>query len=142
MTIDIEWAELDRLQASMAADTPLYVLNLLRFRLHADYPAGVTPVGESGRDAYFNGYVPAFGAVARAQGVTGVRPIWIGEVAAGIAVAPGERWDAVAIVEYPNLASFRQIVESEAYRATAEPMRRAALEEWRLIGQTKMEMPA
>ena len=142
MTINIDMIELERLEASMAADTPLYVLNLLRFRTRAEYPSGVVPVGESGREAYFNGYVPAFGAVAQAQGVKGVKPIWIGTVAAGIATMPGERWDAVAIIEYPNVTNFRQIVDTDAYRATAEPMRRAALEEWRLIGQTKLEMPA
>ena len=141
MTIEIDMAELERLEACMAVDTPLYVLNLLRFRARAEYPVGVVPVGESGREAYFNGYVPAFGAVAHAQGVTGVKPIWIGTVAAAIATPRGERWDAVAIIEYPNVASFRLVVDTEAYRATAEPMRRAALEEWRLIGQTSMEMP-
>lgn len=142
MTIEIDMAELERLEAGMAADAPLYVLNLLRFRPRAEYPAGAASVGASGQEAYFNGYVPAFGTVAKAQGVTGVTPIWIGAVVAGIAVAPGEHWDAVAIIHYPKVANFRQIVDTDAYRTTAEPMRRAALEEWRLIGQTRMELPA
>ena len=82
------------------ADTPIHVLNLLRFRTEAKYPDSVTLVGKTGREAYFNGYVPAFGEIARKQGIVGVKPVWICAVAGGIACLPGERWDAVAIIEY------------------------------------------
>ena len=141
MTVDIDMAEVERLEATVEADAPVFVLNLLRFRETAEYPAGVAPVGGTGREAYFNGYLPAFGAIAAELGVVGIKPVWIGGVAGAIVGAPDERWDAVAIVEYPRMTSFRQIVGTDAYRTRAEPMRRAALAEWRLIAQTKMAMP-
>ena len=142
MAFDIDVTELVRLEATFTAGTPLYVLNLLRFRTNAEYPEGIAPVGETGREAYFNGYAPAFRAVARDRGVVGVKPVWIGSVAASIVGAPGEQWDAVAIIEYPSVAHFRQVVDTDDYRVRAEPMRKAALADWRLIAQARMDMPA
>jgi hypothetical protein len=132
---------LARLEAAFPADIPLYVLNLLRFRSEANYPDGVASVGKSGREAYFNGYVPAFREIAQARGVSGVKPVWIGAVAGAIAGSPGEHWDLVAIIEYPSVLNFRQIVDTDIYRAKAEPMRKAALEDWRLFAQTRMDFP-
>lgn len=142
MAIDIDMTAVRDLEATLESSREIYVLNLLRFRVRAVYPEGMASVGETGREAYFNGYVPAFGSVATDRGVTGVKPVWIGNVAALFAVAAPERWDAIAIVEYPSVAAFLRIVDSDAYRSHAEPMRKAALEEWRLIAQTRMEMPA
>jgi hypothetical protein len=142
MRIDIDMAELARLEAAFPAETPLYVLNLLRFRTEANYPDGVASVGKTGREAYFRGYGPAFREVAQTRGVTGVKPIWVGAVAGIIAGAPGEQWEAVAIIEYPSVLNFRQVVDTDLYRAKAEPMRKAALEDWRLIAQTRMDLPA
>jgi uncharacterized protein (DUF1330 family) len=141
MVIDVNVNELTRLEGSFPAGERLYVLNLLRFRASAEYPAGVTPVGASGQEAYFKGYLPAFGRIAAAMGITGVKPVWVGAVRGVIAGAAGEEWHAIAIVEYPSVATFRRIAESAEYARTAEPMRRAALEDWRLIAHSKMEMP-
>lgn len=142
MTIEIDLSAVRDLEARLGCDCPIYILNLLRFRARAAYAEGFSSAGETGREAYFNGYVPAFAAVKANQGVTGVQPVWIGSVAAPFAVPAGEQWDAVAIVEYPSVAIFLQIVDSDAYRAHAEPMRKAALQDWRLIAQTRMQMPA
>ena len=142
MAIDIDLAAARDLEVRLERDRPIYILNLLRFRARAAYAEGIASVGETGREAYFNGYVPAFAAVKANQGVTGVQPVWIGSVAARLAAPASEQWDAVAIVEYPSVAIFLQIVGSDAYRAQAEPMRKAALEDWRLIAQTRMEVPA
>jgi hypothetical protein len=141
MAIEIDVNELARLEAEFPAGTPLYVLNLLSFRASARYPDGVTPVGPTGQDAYFKGYLPAFGRIAAAKGITDVKPVWIGSVRGIIAGAAEDRWHAIAIVEYPSVATFRAIAESADYARTAEPMRRAALEDWRLIAHSKMEMP-
>lgn len=142
MSNDIDLTIARQLKATLEADQPIHVLNLLRFRSVAQCGDGTASVGSTGREAYFNGYVPAFGAVAQERGVAGVKPIWIGDVAAAFVAAPGERWDLVAIIEYPSVDAFLRIVDSDAYRAKAEPLRRAAVEEWRLIAQIKAELPA
>jgi hypothetical protein len=141
MAIDIDVAELARLESTFPDETRLYVLNLLRFRALARYPDGMTPVGATGQEAYFKGYLPAFGRIAAAKGITEVKPVWIGSVRGIIAGAAEDKWHAIAIVEYPSVATFRQIAESAEYAGTAEPFRSAALEDWRLIAHTKMEMP-
>ena len=131
----------DALRAAAAAGAtgqPVYMLNLLRYNERAAYDgdAGFEPC--SGREAYFQRYVPAFGALA--QG-TGIKPFWIGKVLAGVVAPADERWDDVAIVEYPSFDAFRTLVESEAYKRTADPHRTAALADWRLIAIRQADLP-
>ena len=131
----------DALQAAASAGAtgrPIFMLNLLRYNERATYgdDAGFEPC--SGREAYFQRYVPAFGELA--QGV-GIKPFWIGHVLAGIVAPADERWDDVAIVEYPSFEAFRTLVESEAYKAKADPHRAAALADWRLIATSKADLP-
>lgn len=60
---------------------------------------------------------------------------------ARLVAPPDEQWDDIAIVEYPNFAAFRRVVESSDYKTEATPHRKAALEDWRLIATTRMELP-
>ncbi len=116
---------------------PIFMVNLLHYNERAEYGDGAfAPC--SGRDAYFRRYVPAFGELAKG---TGIKPFWVGNALAGIVAPADERWDDVAIVEYPSFEAFRTLVESEAYRAKADPHRKAALADWRLIATTKMDLP-
>ena len=116
---------------------PLFMVNLLRYNAQADYQGGgFAPC--SGREAYFTRYVPAFSEVAEG---TGIKPFWVGNALAGIVGPADEAWDDVAIVEYPSFDAFRTLVESEAYKVKADPHRRAALADWRLIATGKMDMP-
>lgn len=117
---------------------PIFMVNLLRYNEQADYAgrAGFAPC--SGREAYFQRYVPAFSEVAEG---TGIKPVWVGSVLAGIVVPADERWDDVAIVEYPSFEAFRTLVESDAYKAKADPHRSAALADWRLIATSKADLP-
>jgi hypothetical protein len=79
--------------------------------------------------------VPAFRTLA-APG--GVKVFWLGAVLSGVVAPAGERWDDIGIVEYPAFAAFQRIVESPDYRAQAEPHRKAALADWRLIATTRL----
>ena len=131
----------DALRAAAAVGAtgqPVFMLNLLRYNERATYGdnSGFEPC--SGRDAYFQRYVPAFGALAEG---TGIKPVWIGEVFAGVVAPADERWDNVAVVEYPSFDAFRTLVESEAYKAKAHPHRMAALADWRLIASSKAGLP-
>jgi len=124
-------------EQSFPADTPVYMVNLLRYKEHADYDnaAGTSPC--SGREVYFQRYAGWFRKIAADKGV---KVLFLGSVSAGIAVPEGEQWDDIVIVEYPSYATFRQIVESEEYLADAAPHRKATLEDWRLIATNRIEL--
>ena len=121
-----------------ASGQPIFMLNLLRYNDRARYPNGSTLPPCSGREAYFDRYVPAFGALTEG---TGIKPFWIGNVVAGIVAPADEQWNDVAIVEYPDFGAFRALVESDAYKADAAPHRVAALAEWRLIATSPAALP-
>ena len=124
--------------AAASADGAVFMLNLLRYHERAAYPDGAGFEPCSGREAYFGRYVPAFGALADGTGNT---PFWIGTALAGVVAPANERWDDLAIVEYPSFDAFRILVESEAYRTQADPHRAAALADWRLIATRKADLP-
>lgn len=134
---DIDIAALDE-AAQRLGDEPILMVNLLRYRTRADYAAGSERAPCSGREAYFNRYVPAFTEAAKGFDVAAT---WLGTVTAQF-VAPGsEAWDDVAIVRYPGIAAFRSIVNSDAYRDNAGPHRKAALADWRLLVTTPVPLP-
>ena len=123
---------------AIPADSPIYMVNLLRYREQAEYGDSPTAAPCSGREAYFQRYVPAFAKVTAGDGI---RPFWVGNVLAALVAPPGEHWDDVAIVEYPSFAVFQRMIESPTYQSEAEPHRRAALADWRLIPTAKAEVP-
>ena len=115
-------------------NTPFLMLNLLRYRKQADYGDRTEFGPRSGREAYFQGYVPAFSAIAaRSESTKKIRPILLGAVLARLVGPADEPWDDVALVEYPNFEAFRSVVESPEYQRDAAPHRKAALENWRLM---------
>lgn len=124
--------------AASTNDQPIFMLNLLRYNDQTTYAAGSGFAPCSGREAYFQRYVPAFGELAKG---TGIKPFWIGNVFAGVVAPAGERWDDVAIVEYPSFDAFRKLVESDAYKTMANPHRLAALADWRLIATSQADLP-
>lgn len=115
--------------------TPFFMLNLLRYKEHAAYPAGSGHEPCSGRDAYHRGYVAAFTRLAEGMPI---EIAWLGGVLGSLVAPPGERWDELALVGYPSFRIFRRIVESDRYAAEAAPHRIAALEDWRLLATTKL----
>lgn len=119
-------------------DVPVFMLNLLRYREQADYGDRTDVAPSSGREAYHERYVPAFGKIAARVAPDGIRVSWLGSVLARVVGPTDERWDEIAIVEYPNFAAFRRVTESPEYEAQAAPHRRAALEDWRLIATSKV----
>lgn len=122
-------------------DSPFFMVNLLRYKERADYGDRTDVAPCSGREAYFQRYVPAFNAVAAAEGITGITPFWVGTILARVVAPADEQWDDIAIVEYPNFAAFRRVVESPNYDTEAAPHRKAALEDWRLIATAKVVLP-
>lgn len=101
---------LDRLDPQ----APVVMLNLMRF--HARSPDG----DGSGWDAYLR-YSAVTVPMIKARGGT---LLWTGEAQA-IALGPqeGNDWDFVALVYYPTVAAFLDMMTSEAYEREADPHR-------------------
>lgn len=116
-------------------DVPVFMLNLLRYREQADYGDRTDVAPCSGREAYFERYAPVAGEINAANGA---EVSWIGTVLAPVIAPTEERWDDVVIVEYPNFAAFRSLVEDPRYKAEAAFHRTAALEDSRLIATAKV----
>ena len=115
---------------SLPRDQPIEMLNLVRFREAADYPADHALAGEklSGADAYRN-YGKESGPIFSRVGGTivyrgGFETVLIGPT--------DERWDAVFIARYPNAGAFLELVTDEDYRK-AVVHRQAAVETSRLV---------
>jgi hypothetical protein len=133
--IEIKPEDIAIAAGAIAEDTPVYMVNLLCYQERAEYAGGSELPPCSGREAYTQRYVPAFRTIAASEGV---KVFWLGAVLAGMVVPAGEHWDDIGIVEYPAFSAFRRIVESSDYRAKAEPHRKAALADWRLIATTRL----
>ena len=124
--IDPNPATLPDIMASLPDDTPIVMLNLLRFRQTARYKEG--EASYSGREAYQKYSEVAFGKV---QGV-GDEMVWKGRALAGVIAPQEEQWDSVLLVRYPSKQAFMSMLADPEYRE-ATKHRTAALEEARLI---------
>lgn len=135
-TTNINTLTVSKIAGTFPADAPVCMVNLLRYREYADYnnAAGQSPC--SGREVYFHRYVREFNKIAANEGV---KVLFLGNIKAGIVAPEGEQWDDIAIIEYPSYDVFRRIVESAEYIADAEPHRKAALEDWRLIATNSIQ---
>ncbi|MFK0334280.1 DUF1330 domain-containing protein [Rhizobium sp. NPDC090275] len=129
---------LDKAEMQFPEAEPIFMLNLLRYRDEAAYETdrGFAPC--SGREAYFTRYIPAF---AKATEGYGIEPFWIGKVGSLLIAPPEEVWDDIAIIRYPDFATFRRMADSAEYHRDAEPHRLAALADWRLVASTQMSIP-
>lgn len=136
-TPELNTAIVSATDQAFPADTPVYMVNLLRYKEHADYDNAAGEAPCSGKEVYFQRYAGWFRKMAADKGV---KVLFLGNVSAGIAVPEGEQWDDIVIVEYPSFETFRRIVESEEYLADAAPHRKAALEDWRLIATSRIEL--
>jgi uncharacterized protein (DUF1330 family) len=103
---------------------PVVMLNLMRFRERSLDGDG------SGWDAYLR-YSAITVPMIRARGGT---LLWTGDAKA-VALGPqaGNDWDFVALVYYPSVGAFLDMMTSEAYESQADPHRRNGCEEHVII---------
>ena len=92
---------------------PVVMLNLLRFR------------EDGGRERYAEYLAVATPIVAR----FGAEIVYVGNGLPALSAEPGQAWDAVALVRYPNRRAFADMAMDADYRDKAAPMREAALAE-------------
>lgn len=133
-TTDITAPDLAAVAEAYPSDSPVFMLNLLRFHEQARYPGDVDVEPITGQEAYLGRYPPAFRKAVAPLG--GAELIFGGAVLARVIGPSDEQWDAVAVVRYPSIEIFRQLITDPAYLADAEPHRRAALADWRLYATT------
>ena len=133
--IDPERAQFEAFKA-LPRDMPIEMLNLIRYREHAAYPADHPYAAESlsGAEAYRRYSAESGPVFARVGGAI----VWSGRPE-GIVIGPdGEQWDAAFIARYPNAAAFLEMVTDPDYRR-AVVNRQAAVETSRLIRMAPRE---
>ena len=140
--VDMTEQALDQAAKALAGKGAVQMINLIRYHPQAAYADASVFAPCSGREAYFQRYVPAFAKVAQtvAPGEA-FAPVYLGSVAATIVSAPGEVWDDVAIVEYASFEALRKVISAPEYEAEAAPHRRAALADWRFIAALRAQLP-
>lgn len=118
-----------QIEAAHARDdgTPIFMLNLLRFRERAAYADGRAS-DLSGRDAY-----ALYGqAMLRMVMAAGGSLTFFGEVRGLLIGAADEAWDQVAVMMYPSFKVMSEITASPAY-AEIHLHREAGLAEQLLV---------
>jgi uncharacterized protein (DUF1330 family) len=114
--------------AELGDDEPVIMLNMLRFRATASYPAGSGHAPCTGREAYAR-----YGAaVMKHLQAAGGRPIFRAAAQLTLIGPAAEAWDEVLLVQYPSRAAFLRMISDPDYLA-ASVHRSAALEDSRLI---------
>ena len=131
-TVELKLNNVLAAEAKIPSGDPVTMVNLVEFLPSAQYD---DPSQEScsGREAYMQRYAPAFNQVAAELGVKGIEVVYVGAVAETILGPTEPKWDAIAVVRYPNFSALRKVTESSLYLEKAEPHRRAALKAWEFI---------
>ena len=127
--VDPDRAQFDAFKG-LDRDTPLHMLNLVRLRDLAAYPAdhALASDGLTGAEAYKN-YGAASGPVLAGVGGS---IAWRGQFEATL-IGPGdEAWDIMFIAAYPNAHAFLQMISDPRYKL-AVVHRQAAVTTSRLI---------
>ncbi len=125
--------QLQTFLAGAADQTPIVMINLLRFHDRAAYEPGAGAAACSGREAYAR-YAAV--AVPKIHEVGG-RILWQGRVECALIAVAGEQWDDAVLVEYPSRQAFLAMVSQPDYEAAAVH-RTAALADSRLIATTTL----
>lgn len=115
---------------SLPRDQPIHMLNLIRLKPLAEYPADHPDhgKGKTGREAY-----AAYGrTTATIIKRLNSRIVWSGRPDVVVTGPSDERWDLAFIAEYPNADAFIEMVRDPDYREFVKH-RTAAVEDSRLI---------
>lgn len=99
---------------SLPRDQPIQMLNLVKLKPKADYPAGHADHGKnlSGLDAY-----RAYGrTTAHIFKRLGGRQVWAGKPQVMVTGPGSEAWDIAFIAEYPSAEAFIAMVRDPEYR--------------------------
>ena len=127
--IDPTRAQFDAFKA-LPRDTPIQMLNMIRFKPLADYPKDHPNHGKglTGAEAYAE-----YGREADPHlSELGGRRVFSGIPEAVVIGPDGEAWDMIFVVEYPSSAVFMKMITNPEYQTLAVH-RTAAVADSRLI---------
>lgn len=115
---------------SLPRDTPIRMLNLIKYRELADYPPDHPNHGKGliGREAYAL-YKAGIAPIITASGG---EMVWQGTLEC-VVTGPADEWDDAFVMGYPNSAAFMAMVKDVHYIAEVVPHRTAAVADSRLI---------
>jgi len=131
----VEYVNPDRanfdLYKSLPRDQPVHLLNMIRYRENADYPAGHELAGAdwTGGQAfaeYLRRLMPLLGRL-------GAGMVWEGRFECVITGPATFEWDRVFVMGFPAAATFLALVSDPAYKADVVPHRTAAVQDSRLV---------
>lgn len=111
-------------------DTPIHMLNLIKFRELAEYPEGHALHGQglTGREAYAV-YKEGFQRVVAEDGAA---MVWEAPLEC-VVTGPADEWDEAFVMGYPTSAAFMAMVKNAEYVRDVVPHRAAAVADSRLI---------
>lgn len=115
---------------SLPRDQPIQMLNLIKVKPLADYPADHPDHGKgvTGLDAY-----RAYGRTsAEVFARVGGRQVWAGKPQVTVTGPQSEAWDLAFIAEYPSSAAFMEMVRDPEYQQHVKH-RTAAVADSRLV---------
>jgi len=115
-------------------DSPVVMLNMLRYRERAAYREGSEHTPCSGREAYLRYAKDAMRHVREVGG----HMVWFGEVQMAVIGPQDEPWDEVILVQYPSRAAFMKMASNPDYLKCFEH-RSAALADSRLIAMREIK---
>ncbi len=114
-------------------ETPVVMLNLLKFAERADGDGGDGSKSSSGRESYAR-----YGDRVRSMlEETGARVLFQGRADSVVIGGDADDWDAVILVEYPSRAAFIEMTSSPKYQEVSKD-RTAGLADSRLIAMTEL----
>ncbi len=115
---------------TLPRDAPIHMLNLIRLKVLAAYPADHPNHGKglSGLDAYRAYGRDSAAIFARVGG----KQVWAGRPDAVLTGPTDEHWDLAFIAEYPGAGAFLTMITDPAYREHVKH-RTAAVHDSRLI---------
>lgn len=123
------------------SDQPYVMMNMMKFKTKAQYPANFTGPKENsstGREAYIV-YKDQFMRRAAELNVE-LSIVFLGRAHTQLVKGPqeGENYDVTLLVRFPSFAAFRSILEDNEYIEKIQPHRIAALQEFRSFSVTEM----
>ena len=107
-------------------DEPVVMLNLLKFK----------PTADDGESSGASEYAKYGDSVVQMVEDRGGKVLWMGRVDQTLIGDPSDRWDSVALVEYPSRKAFIDMVSASEYEKAHEH-RESGLERTVLIACTE-----
>lgn len=126
------------------ANVPVTVIHMLRFNPTAIYApssphASLPPI--SGRDAFYQRYIPAGTAAAKEVGIKAGKSHFFSARVTNLLVHNDVPWDVVAVRTYESFGEYALYQASKEYTENAVPHRDAALLDWSLVACAEDEYP-